>query len=222
MTSEVSSQSTSAAAETIVQEVPTAFEGTVQVQEATIEETSVPLASTLTANEQQASETVATPTTDFSSANIEIYQNNQRTENSNGLDEEAIQTETTNEVVEEVIQAETSNEVVGDAILIEDSTDEQNISDQSNAIIEDETVALSDTVDKEYSIDKEEENVSKSSFVDIADEDTALASGLIEEPITSENKPNLWWLLIIAIFGAAGKKMYSEYMKDKEEKETDK
>ena len=81
------------------------------------------------------------------------------------------------------------------------------------ATIEDEGAALAQTIgESNETIDVESDEV----MVSIQDEETAKAL-LEEEPVKPE-KMGFWWLLLIAIFGEAGREMYEKHKEEKEEK----
>ena len=78
--------------------------------------------------------------------------------------------------------------------------------------IEDGGVALAEAVETETGEFSEDEN---QAYVNIEDE--ATAKGVLEDNI-KEEKMGLWWLLLIALFGEAGREMYAKHKKKQEEK----
>ena len=78
--------------------------------------------------------------------------------------------------------------------------------------IEDGGVALAETVETETGEFTEDEN---QAYVNIEDE--ASAKGVLEDNV-KEEKMGLWWLLLIALFGEAGREMYAKHKKKQEEK----
>ena len=79
--------------------------------------------------------------------------------------------------------------------------------------IEDGGVALADTIHLD-SFDVKED-VNKASIT-IEDEETA--KGLLEDAPVKEDNIGFWWLLLIALFGEAGREMYVKHKKKQEEK----
>ncbi len=78
--------------------------------------------------------------------------------------------------------------------------------------IEDGGVALAEAVETETGEFTEDEN---QAYVNIEDE--ASAKGILEDNV-KEEKMGLWWLLLIALFGEAGREMYVKHKKKQEEK----
>ena len=87
-----------------------------------------------------------------------------------------------------------------------------------NVEIADGDVALSETPDAAPVVEDEAETLAHKA--DIEDAAVALAS---ESTIKDETKKmNWWWILIIALLGVTGKKMYEEHMRKEEEKNKNK
>ncbi len=79
--------------------------------------------------------------------------------------------------------------------------------------IEDGGVALADAIDTETGEVREDKNAAA---ISIEDEDAA--KGLLEEDPVKEDNIGFWWLLLIALFGEAGREMYVKHKKKQEEK----
>ena len=93
---------------------------------------------------------------------------------------------------------------------------------ENSITINDGDTALSDAPDcegqaLEDEIPEDTEFATGKTTVAIAEEDTALS--MAAESNTVPEKKNFWWILLIAIFGVAGEKMYKEHMEKKKEKE---
>ncbi len=80
--------------------------------------------------------------------------------------------------------------------------------------------ALSQTPvkEKEETPEVVEMDEQKVSLADITDDNVALASAVPESEETE--KISVWWLLIIALLGATGKKMYDDYKEKQANKTT--
>lgn len=106
-------------------------------------------------------------------------------------------------VVPAAVTATTPTAGVGQAVV---SIDDEvtplaaGIGDGANANGGDDEVIVAAVNDEEPAI------------VAIEDEETPLAAG-----IGADAKMSWWWLLIVALFGAAGYKMYKDHQKKKEE-----
>jgi hypothetical protein len=95
----------------------------------------------------------------------------------------------------------------GDEAIAEDAGTGETIT------IEDGGVALADAVDTETGEVREDKNAAT---MTIEDEDAA--KGLLEEAPVKEDNTGFWWLLLIALFGEAGREMYVKHKKKQEEK----
>ncbi|MGN0403524.1 MAG: hypothetical protein ACI4HQ_14870 [Acetatifactor sp.] len=96
-----------------------------------------------------------------------------------------------------------------------------NNGDEGDTIeIEEEETPLAPGVDEEIeTVDNEVKNVADNQeaeeLISIGDESTALA-GSVEEMEEAKSRMNWWWLLIVAVLGAAGYEMYRKYEQKKE------
>lgn len=93
---------------------------------------------------------------------------------------------------------------------------------ESGTTISDGDVALSETPDGagqalSDEIPEDTEFATGKTTVAIAEEETALS--MAAESDTIPEKKSFWWILLIAIFGVAGEKMYKEHLEKKKEKE---
>ena len=79
--------------------------------------------------------------------------------------------------------------------------------------IEDGSAALADTSSTETGEVREDVNAAA---VSIEDEETA--KGILEDAPVKEDNIGFWWLLLIALFGEAGREMYVKHKKKQEEK----
>ena len=79
--------------------------------------------------------------------------------------------------------------------------------------IEDGSAALADTISTETGEVREDANAAA---VSIEDEETA--KGILEDAPVKEDNIGFWWLLLIALFGEAGREMYVKHKKKQEEK----
>jgi hypothetical protein len=87
-----------------------------------------------------------------------------------------------------------------------------------NVEIADGDVALAETPDAAPVVEETDETLANKA--DIEDPAVALASGTAVND--EARKMNWWWILIIALLGVTGKKMYEEHMRKEEEKNKNK
>ena len=109
---------------------------------------------------------------------------------------------------ENALAAGTEETVTGD---VAEGIEQESATGETTTI-EDGGVALAETVETESGEFSEDEN---QAYVNIEDE--ATAKGVLEDSV-KEEKMGLWWLLLIALFGEAGREMYVKHKKKQEEK----